>query len=63
MDIEINGEAVDIHMKLGESGEAFFIEEFDENENDDNENHGQLNELLIGSQLPSEEFEQSSQIR
>lgn len=25
MDIEINGEPVDIHMKLGESGEAFFV--------------------------------------
>uniref|UniRef100_A0A023F323 phosphatidate phosphatase n=1 Tax=Triatoma infestans TaxID=30076 RepID=A0A023F323_TRIIF len=27
VDIEINGEPVDIHMKLGESGEAFFVEE------------------------------------
>lgn len=27
MDIVINGEPVDIHMKLGESGEAFFVEE------------------------------------
>lgn len=26
VDIEINGEPVDIHMKLGESGEAFFVE-------------------------------------
>lgn len=27
MDIEINGEARQIHMKLGDSGEAFFVEE------------------------------------
>lgn len=26
VDIEVNGEPVDIHMKLGESGEAFFVE-------------------------------------
>lgn len=30
VDIEINGEPVDIHMKLGESGEAFFVEECSE---------------------------------
>ena len=27
VDIEVNGEPVDIHMKLGESGEAFFVQE------------------------------------
>lgn len=27
VDIEINGEPVDLHMKLGEAGEAFFVEE------------------------------------
>lgn len=32
MDIEINGEQVDIHMKLGESGEAFFVEECSEDD-------------------------------
>jgi phosphatidate phosphatase LPIN len=32
VDIEINGEPVDIHMKLGESGEAFFVEECTEGE-------------------------------
>ncbi|XP_052124373.1 phosphatidate phosphatase LPIN3 isoform X2 [Frankliniella occidentalis] len=30
VDIEINGEPLDIHMKLGDSGEAFFVEELDE---------------------------------
>ncbi|CAH0551237.1 unnamed protein product [Brassicogethes aeneus] len=33
VDIEINGEPQDIHMKLGDSGEAFFVEELDD-END-----------------------------
>lgn len=25
--MEINGEPVDLHMKLGENGEAFFVQE------------------------------------
>ncbi|RLW12374.1 hypothetical protein DV515_00000699 [Chloebia gouldiae] len=29
VDIEINGEAVDLHMKLGDNGEAFFVQEAD----------------------------------
>lgn len=28
VDIEINGELVDIYMKFGELGEVFFVEEF-----------------------------------
>lgn len=32
MDIEVNGEPVDIHMKLGDSGEAFFVEEIAEDD-------------------------------
>ena len=35
MDIEINGEPVDIHMKLGESGEAFFVAETSPSETGD----------------------------
>lgn len=27
VDIEINGEPVSLHMKLGENGEAFFVKE------------------------------------
>ncbi|XP_041465308.1 phosphatidate phosphatase LPIN2-like isoform X2 [Lytechinus variegatus] len=30
VDIQINGEPVDLYMKLGESGEAFFVEEMEE---------------------------------
>lgn len=29
MDIQINGEEIDLKMKLGESGVAFFVEETD----------------------------------
>ncbi|NWX56804.1 LPIN3 phosphatase, partial [Promerops cafer] len=32
VDIEINGEPVDLHMKLGDNGEAFFVEEAEEHE-------------------------------
>lgn len=27
IDIEVNGEPVDLHMKLGDNGEAFFVQE------------------------------------
>ncbi|XP_038249232.1 phosphatidate phosphatase LPIN2 isoform X3 [Dermochelys coriacea] len=30
IDIEINGETVDLHMKLGDNGEAFFVQETEE---------------------------------
>lgn len=30
VDIEVNGSPINIHMKLGESGEAFFVEEVDD---------------------------------
>ncbi|KAM9500204.1 phosphatidate phosphatase LPIN2 isoform 2-T3 [Clarias gariepinus] len=30
IDIEINGEPVDLHMKLGDNGEAFFVQEIEE---------------------------------
>ncbi|XP_078543591.1 phosphatidate phosphatase LPIN2 isoform X2 [Lissotriton helveticus] len=30
IDIEINGDPVDLHMKLGDNGEAFFVEEAEE---------------------------------
>lgn len=50
MDIEVNGEPVNIHMKLGESGEAFFVEECLENDLDE------LPANLTTSPLPTEEF-------
>lgn len=45
VDIEINGDPVDIHMKLGESGEAFFVQELEASEI--------INPLLGTSPLPS----------
>lgn len=45
VDIEINGEPVDIHMKLGETGEAFFVEEVEEGDN--------ISPLLGTSPLPT----------
>uniref|UniRef100_A0A4W3JNJ2 phosphatidate phosphatase n=1 Tax=Callorhinchus milii TaxID=7868 RepID=A0A4W3JNJ2_CALMI len=32
IDIEINGDSVDLHMKLGDNGEAFFVQETEENQ-------------------------------
>lgn len=32
VDIEINGEPVSLHMKLGENGEAFFVKETESDE-------------------------------
>ncbi|XP_038623704.1 phosphatidate phosphatase LPIN1 isoform X3 [Tachyglossus aculeatus] len=32
VDIEINGESVNLHMKLGDNGEAFFVQETDNNQ-------------------------------
>ncbi|XP_065367540.1 phosphatidate phosphatase LPIN3 isoform X3 [Calliphora vicina] len=50
VDIEINGEPVDIHMKLGESGEAFFVEECPE------EDVEELPDNLATSPIPSNHF-------
>ncbi|XP_037550096.1 phosphatidate phosphatase LPIN2 [Nematolebias whitei] len=48
IDIEINGETVNLHMKLGNNGEAFFVQETEQN-----------NEIipahLVTSPIPSEE--------
>ncbi|KAH9510482.1 Lipin-3 [Dermatophagoides farinae] len=33
--IEINDEPVEIHMKLGDSGEAYFLEECDDDEEEE----------------------------
>uniref|UniRef100_U5EXA3 phosphatidate phosphatase n=1 Tax=Corethrella appendiculata TaxID=1370023 RepID=U5EXA3_9DIPT len=50
VDIEVNGEPVDIHMKLGESGEAFFVEECAEDELEI------LPEHLATSPIPTNSF-------
>lgn len=51
VDIEINGEPQDIHMKLGESGEAFFVEEIEGSETEEVPEH------LATSPIPVSEFE------
>ncbi|KAM6378311.1 phosphatidate phosphatase LPIN3 isoform 2-T2 [Pluvialis apricaria] len=48
VDIEINGEPVDLHMKLGDNGEAFFVQESDENE-------GSIPSRLCTSPIPRED--------
>ncbi|NXF28672.1 LPIN3 phosphatase, partial [Nyctibius bracteatus] len=48
VDIEINGEPVDLHMKLGDNGEAFFVQELEENE-------GSIPSRLCTSPIPREE--------
>lgn len=49
VDIEINGEPVDIHMKLGESGEAFFVEECLEDD-------GEVPAHMATSPIPTSSF-------
>ncbi|XP_017772334.1 PREDICTED: phosphatidate phosphatase LPIN3 isoform X1 [Nicrophorus vespilloides] len=51
VDIEINGEPRDIHMKLGESGEAFFVEEVFDTETEE------IPEHLATSPIPVSHFE------
>ncbi|NXF83780.1 LPIN3 phosphatase, partial [Sclerurus mexicanus] len=48
VDIEINGEPVDLHMKLGDNGEAFFVQESEENE-------GSIPSCLCTSPIPTEQ--------
>ncbi|NWU81729.1 LPIN3 phosphatase, partial [Onychorhynchus coronatus] len=48
VDIEINGEPVDLHMKLGDNGEAFFVQESEENEDS-------IPSCLCTSPIPTEQ--------
>lgn len=52
-------------MKLGESGEAFFIEERAETDDEDDENQTLSNDLMNESQIDdfSKYDEQSTQLR
>lgn len=45
IDIEVNGEPVDLHMKLGDNGEAFFVQEA-EQQNVSTQLPTQINEAL-----------------
>ncbi|XP_067443979.1 zgc:123305 isoform X1 [Thunnus thynnus] len=55
VDIEINGESVDLHMKLGDNGEAFFVEE---NENMESQVPAHLCTSPIPLEVP-EDMEES----
>ncbi|XP_077583061.1 phosphatidate phosphatase LPIN2 isoform X2 [Stigmatopora nigra] len=57
VDIEINGESVDLHMKLGDNGEAFFVEQ---NENMESEVPAHLCTSPIPLDDPEEMTETSS---
>ncbi|XP_060803490.1 phosphatidate phosphatase LPIN2 isoform X3 [Amyelois transitella] len=51
VDLELNGEPLNIHMKLGESGEAFFVEEVGEDE-------AACSAHLATSPIPASRFEE-----
>ncbi|CAH0724738.1 unnamed protein product, partial [Brenthis ino] len=51
VDLELNGEPLKIHMKLGESGEAFFVEEVGEDE-------AECSAHLATSPIPASRFEE-----
>ncbi|XP_053618776.1 phosphatidate phosphatase LPIN1 isoform X2 [Plodia interpunctella] len=51
VDLELNGEPLNIHMKLGESGEAFFVEEVGEDE-------AACSAHLATSPIPAARFEE-----
>ncbi|KAM9361200.1 phosphatidate phosphatase LPIN2 [Symphorus nematophorus] len=57
VDIEINGEPVDLHMKLGDNGEAFFVEE---NENMESQVPAHLCTSPIPLEVP-EEIEETAE--
>ncbi|XP_045536740.1 phosphatidate phosphatase LPIN2 isoform X1 [Papilio machaon] len=50
VDLELNGEQLNIHMKLGESGEAFFVEEVGEDE-------AECSAHLATSPIPASRFD------
>ncbi|XP_065344001.1 phosphatidate phosphatase LPIN3 isoform X2 [Cloeon dipterum] len=61
VDIEVNGEPWDIHMKLGESGEAFFVEELSGTELESFPSYLACSPIpLEGEQLMLEKFGQKS---
>ncbi|KAH1015087.1 hypothetical protein HUJ05_012865 [Dendroctonus ponderosae] len=51
VDVEVNGEPLGVYMKLGESGEAFFVEELEDDEDND------IPEHLATSPIPVSEIE------
>ncbi|XP_018413901.1 PREDICTED: phosphatidate phosphatase LPIN1 [Nanorana parkeri] len=60
VDIEINGECVDLHMKLGDNGEAFFVEETEDNEGSIPSHLATSPILLEGASLMETQLKRSS---
>ena len=52
MDIEINDEPVDIHMKLDDNGTAFFVEDVNSDDSDDDD----IPPELATSPIPSQSY-------
>lgn len=58
VDIQINGQPVDLHMKLGEAGEAYFVEDRLDDENDSSSceslvNGSSINLIDSSNKMPS----------
>ncbi|CAH2246093.1 phosphatidate phosphatase LPIN1 isoform X2 [Pelobates cultripes] len=60
VDIQINGECVDLHMKLGDNGEAFFVEEMDSYEEAIPSHLATSPILLEGASLMESQLKRSS---
>lgn len=60
MDIEVNGEPVDIHMKLGESGEAFFVEEYYSEDEEETLPDNLATSPILGNEFATFEQEQKN---
>ncbi|XP_068136386.1 phosphatidate phosphatase LPIN1 isoform X2 [Hyperolius riggenbachi] len=60
VDIEINGECVDLHMKLGDNGEAFFVEETEGSEDSIPSHLATSPILLEGAALMESQLKRSS---
>ena len=65
VDLEINGEPIEIQMKLDDSGIAFFVEDLESNEDDnlgEYETSPMVQKSSYDSTLPSEEIEIDSSV-
>lgn len=60
VDIEVNGEPVDIHMKLGESGEAFFVEEYSSDDEEETLPDNLGTSPILGNEFATYEQEQKN---
>lgn len=57
VDIEINGQPVDLHMRLGDAGEAYFVDEYSIDENDESSRSTSSCESLHDSNYRTASYE------